>query len=475
MRLGFAGSLVAAALFGVVSIGLIWWRPTGLSRNRLLVSSLAVGIGLGLSSCAFFLWLSLVGAPSAMFPIAESGLIALLAVGTLYAGMARRVQSAPPAVCPPALRQHPLLALALWLSLGCATMAFLAQSVSNPQGGWDAWMTWNMHARAIFRGGDQWREVLTGLPDWSHPDYPLLVPASVARIWTYAGHETTLAPAAVGMLFTFAAVGLLYSSVALLRSRTQGALAALLLLGTKFFILHGASQYADIPLGFFFLATLALLALLEAWPDNRPRILALAGVTAGLSTWTKNEGLLFVLAVLVGYGLVVVRARGWQAGLVDARAFVIGLAPVFAILVCFKVWLAPANDLMSDQGLGQAAERLLDGTRYLHVLGGFKQAFLEIGAQGVVGVLLLTYLLFAGLAPPGPARLGAKAAAIVVALMLAGYAAVLLTAPGPLLGTNIRSINRLLLQLWPTALLAYFLSVRTPEEAGALAQRVSHV
>jgi hypothetical protein len=49
--------------------------------------------------------------------------------------------------------------------------------------------------------------------------------------------------------------------------------------------------------------------------------------------------------------------------------------------------------------------------------------------------------------------------------VLLGYVLVLLTAPGPLLATNIRSINRLLLQLWPSALFAYFLRLRTAEEA----------
>jgi hypothetical protein len=275
------------------------------------------------------------------------------------------------------------------------------------------------------------------------------------------------------MLFTFGTVGLLYSSVSILRSRTQGCLAALLLLGTKYFILHGASQYADVPFGFFLLATLVLLALPEVWPEDRPRLLVLAGVAAGLSAWTKNEGLLLLPAVLVGYGLVIARARGWQTGLRDARAFAIGLAPVLLMIVCFKIWVAPANDLMSDQGVRQTAERLAEGGRYFQVLVGIEQGFLEVSVKGVIGLLLLAYLLCAGPAAAGPARLGAKTAAIVLSLMLVGYVAVLLAAPSPLLATNIRSIDRLLLQLWPSALFAYFLSVRTAEEAGLFGQRLS--
>jgi hypothetical protein len=475
MRLGFVTALFTSALVGLLSIDAVWGRAARLSRSRLLVGSLAVGIGLGLSSSAFFVWLSLLGAPAARFPIAEFGLVVLLAGGALYASHRRPLRTPGPGwmAAPSAPRLHPLLSLALWLSVGCATIAFLVESAISRQGGWDAWMTWNMHARVIFRSGEHWREVLIGLPAWSHPDYPLLLPGSIARIWTYMGQESAVAPVAVAMLFTFATIGLLYSSVSILRSPTQGALAALLLVGTKFFILHGASQFADIPLSFFFLATLVLLALPELWPEDRPRLLVLAGVTAGLSAWTKNEGVLFLLAVLVGYGLVIVRARGWRTGLHDARAFAMGLAPVLVMLVSFKIWLAPANDLMADQGFRQAAQRLLEGSRYVQVFGGFKQAFLEVGAKGLVGLLLLGYWLCAGPAPAGPARPGARTAAIVVALMLAGYTTVLLTIPAPLLGTNVRSINRLLLQLWPCALVAYFLSVRTVEEAGAVARQAS--
>jgi hypothetical protein len=48
-----------------------------------------------------------------------------------------------------------------------------------------------------------------------------------------------------------------------------------------------------------------------------------------------------------------------------------------------------------------------------------------------------------------------------------GYAVTLLAAPAPLLDTNVRSINRLLLQLLPSALLAFFLAVRTLEEGAS--------
>jgi hypothetical protein len=143
--------------------------------------------------------------------------------------------------------------------------------------------------------------------------------------------------------------------------------------------------------------------------------------------------------------------------------------------VYFKVRFAPPNDLMSSQGFRETADRLFDVTRYLQVLTGFKKGLFHFGDNGLVapGWLLLTYLFCTGLTGKAAASLGAKTAVITVCLMLTGYATVLLTAPAPLLATNLRSVERLLLHLWPTAILAYFLLVRTPEEATHLSEQTS--
>jgi hypothetical protein len=461
MMVRLALALLAALLTGLLAIGCLPWRHAAGPRARLWLGCLAAGMGLGLSSLAFFLWMAVAGAPIAAFPGVELGLLVLLAALALHV---RHGRVRAPAIVRDGSAPHPLLVIAVWLSLGCATVAFLAHSAANPQGGWDAWMTWNMHARAIVRGGAHWREVLAGLPAWSHPDYPLLVPGSVARIWSYVGRETPYGPASVAMLFTFATIGLLYASVSIIRSSTHGCLAALVLLSTKFFILHGTSQYADVPFAFFMLATLSLLALAQVWPDERPRLVLLAGAAAALAAWTKNEGLLLLPAVLLGYGLTI--GAGGRASLRrDARAIAIGLVPILMVVASFKLLVASSNDLMSDHGVGQTVARLLEGGRYVQVLAGLARGFLDVTGQGLLALLLLIYWFCSGRAPAGPWRVGARTAAVALTLVLLGYVVVLVTAPEPLLATNIRSINRLLLQLWPSALLAYFLSLRTAEEA----------
>ena len=127
-----------------------------------------------------------------------------------------------------------------------------------------------MHARFLFLGGDDWREAFASGLDWSHWDYPLLLPLSIARGWTYTGGEGIHLPAVMGFLFTFLLLGLLLTSLSLLRGRIQGYLGAMVLMGTPFFIYMGTSQFADIPLAFFILTTLVMLFFQAGSPENRP-------------------------------------------------------------------------------------------------------------------------------------------------------------------------------------------------------------
>ena len=136
------------------------------------------------------------------------------------------------------------------LALAAVTAAYRA----SPHGEWDAWAIWNLHARFLFRGGDEWRTLFQ--IDWSQPAYPLLMPASVARVWAYAGHETTLGPALVALAFVIATVLLVMTALDLNRRRAW--IAGSLLIGAGGFLAQVSSQCADVPLACFIVATLSV-------------------------------------------------------------------------------------------------------------------------------------------------------------------------------------------------------------------------
>jgi hypothetical protein len=432
----------------------------------LLDAALGAGWGLGTTSAAWFLWLALVGPPATGYVETEIALAAALAGFCILAWRRRGGDPTPPRPPgPPPGRTPRLVVLACLVAVIVSGLAYFAARWSaQPHGEWDSWAMWNLRARFLYRGGEHWHDGFSPVLLWSSPDYPLLLQASVARCWTYLGHEATLAPALLGLLFTFAAAGVLCAAVGSLRGPTQGLLAALVLLGTSLFLRTGSLQIADVPVGFFILAALALLALHDGPGAAGPRGLVLAGMMAGFAAWTKNEGLLFLACLLPVRLALRGRARGWKGAAREALPLLLGLLPVMALVVAYKLTVAPPNDLVSGQGSQTTLGRLTDPTRYRMIADAFVWVFFSIGPWAFVPL----GLAFALLGPaPRPARALARLPLLVVVLMLLGFFGVYVLTPRDLHWQLETSLYRLYMQLWPSALLGYFLAVATPEEVAA--------
>jgi len=322
-------------------------------------------------------------------------------------------------------------------------------------------MTWNRAARFIFRGDSHWRDAFS--PVFRHPDYPLLVPGAVARAWAYTGSDSVLAPAAVAAMFTCATIALAGAALARLRSDRQGLLAMLLLLATPSLLTYGASQYADIPLAFFVLAAIVLLCLHDRVQDH-PGSMILAGAAASLAAWTKNEGMLFLAAIVVARGLAVWMYHGWRRYVRELRWFTIGLMPVLAVLAYFKLHFAPVNDLVAGQGLADTLPRLVDPGRYIAVAKVFKLEVSQLGNNGLLGAvpLVIGYLLCVGIKVDPTDRPALVTVAGALALTLVGYVIVLVTAPADFLRLLNRSVDRLLLHVWPAIVFICFMVARAP-------------
>ncbi len=153
-------------------------------------------------------------------------------------------------------------------ALLASVISFIIATLKEPHGKWDAWWIWNFHARFIFRSAEHWRKMFTGALDWTHLDYPLLLPLSIVRSWRYMGGESLYASILPAFLFTFITVGLIWAALSILRGRNQGYLGGLVLMGSPFFIVLGASQFADIPLAFFFLLTFVFIFFMTEFSEN---------------------------------------------------------------------------------------------------------------------------------------------------------------------------------------------------------------
>ena len=455
-----AAALLLAVALGTVTTRLIM-RDTG-PRALALAVALGAGFGLGITACVFFVWIALIGPRASVWLLAaEVFVLAGLVLTWRQTRVVREIQPASLACV-----ERPLgwgWRLALAASVAASAVLFLARMVSAPHGGWDAWMTWNRAARFIFRGDSHWSDAFS--PIFRHPDYPLLVPGAVARAWAYAGTDSVLAPAAVAAIFTCATIALAGAALARLRSDRQGLLALLLLLATPSLLTYGASQYADIPLAFFVLATIVLLCLHDRVQEHRGTMI-LAGGAAALAAWTKNEGMLILAAIVVARGVAVCIHHGWRRYVRELRWFTIGLVPVLVVLAYFKLHFAPVNDLVAGQGLAETLPRLMEAGRYVAVAKVFKLEVSQLGYNGLLGAvpLLVGYLLCVGVRVDPTDRPALVTVAGVLALTLAGYVIVLVAAPADFLRLLNRSVDRLLLHVWPATVFTCFLVARAPED-----------
>jgi hypothetical protein len=451
-------TLLYLALAWLIGCGLLRWlfpAPLRWSLHNAFLLFLAAGIGIGTASTFYFLTLVSVG-PKILVLAAVEGvaLIAALALGILAKRRGTMLQWAPGPPTPS------YFTAALGVALASAVIMFIVCTLTKPHGDWDAWAIWNMRARFLFRAGELWRDAFSNQLDWSHPDYPLLIPGIVAMCWTFTRAESTLAASAVAFLFTLGTVGVLICTLGVLRGKMQAFSGGILLLGGASLIVNGANQYADVPLSYFILATLALLCLQDRYPEDL-RFSVLAGLTAGFAAWTKNEGLLFLAAVIAARAWAISRYGNRAALLPQFLRLAAGFAAPSAVIAFFKLRFAPPNDLLARHP-SQIAAHLADIGRWITVLEGYVQETFRIGYFLIPIVLVLAlYWYLVRFKVEQQQRPAIATILVALGLTLAGEFAIYVALPGDPSWQVQTSFERLLLQLWPSALLAFFIAANT--------------
>jgi|SRR5579871_1737099 len=460
MIAGFLGALPAIAL-GWIIVRLLMpsenWKPAWL--RWVMEISLGTGIGLGLTSCLYFtlLW---AGVLSRTLVMASEAVLLLAAVALLLVRRGRTKTEVPPA---PGFSWNWVLRLAAVLALLLVALDFGQSTGSNPNGEWDAFSIWNVRARFLAGGAGTWRTAISNqmagqMVGANHPSYPLLVSSSVTRLWVLA-NDVALGPgepAVLSLLFSLATAGLLCGAVAWIGAESVGLLALLVLFATEGFVSQVASQYSDVPLSFYILGAIALVAAAStrAWPTG---LLILAGLCAGLSTWTKNEGTPFLVITI----LVV----AWRAGIRPAAWLVAGALPGGLMTAAFKFVLHPPGEAIFPKTVAEAFSKIIDPTRWLQIAVSFARNIWELGVPWAHPVLLMAIVAFAlRFAARKDLRSRWWLVLPVAGLLAVDFGVYLLTTAQ--LNWHLDTSNsRLFVQVWPALLFAFFVLVQPPVSA----------
>ncbi len=455
-------SIVFPILCAYIILSFFLSRQFPRTYGTILNISFSVGLMLGFTSCTFFLWLFFLGFPSTNYQVIENIFIVILIPVAFYTSKSPKIECCNQDTGSDFNIYLRILSISFLIIVFSFMVAFLLRSAINPHGWEDAWGMWNLKARFLFRSGENWRNTFSNLLFWTSPDYPLLVPISIVRIWSYLKIESTIAQILVAALFTFSTVALLISSLSVIRGRSTGLLAGLVLIGSRYFLKTGAYQIADVPLGFYILATIVLFCLKER-SDSKSRCLILAGAMAGLAGWTKNEGILFLLVVFIVRMIVISSNRGIKAYSKELAMFTIGVFPILVVLFLFKSKIPSTNELFTGQSIDTVLGRLTDFSRYLIIGKSFIVFFYDKLAKEWL-IILPIYFFLLGKTKENVNAESIKTSFLILFFMLGGYFFIYLITPLNLPWHLKTSIWRLFLQIWPTIIFSFFLVVSTPEE-----------
>ncbi len=385
--------LLPAAAGAALGLALGSRRKPGTGATGLTAVLLATA-GICCSPGLAFAWLLATDHLAAGYralDLAVCGLILLWALARTRRPAARHLLAVVSAV-----RRHPLHAAVqtgAWLT-GLGLIFYTLTTLLSlyellPDGMWDAWAIWNVKAKFIYGAGPDWPHAVSR--QLAHPDYPLLQPLAVARLWSYLGDMTPTAPM-VWSCTALAATGIvLLAGLMRLRGPIHAVLACLVLLVTPCYVDWAGSQYADTTLAMWMLCSLVCLAMYSE--ERQPRWLFLLGLFAAAGAWTKNEGQLFAVLTFAG-ALVLARVPGNRRQHLEHLLWLAaGSLPLGLCLLIQKLGYGAPNDLIDAMTGHQLRELIADPQRYREVLTFTWQFCQRATAWDLIGWIVLAGLL----------------------------------------------------------------------------------
>lgn len=436
-------ALLPRLILGFCIIHLIW-NTTDI-KSALIKTFLSAGVGFGISSLFGFLWIWF-GFPLEIYAFFEGITSIILAVWMFYTKRFKFIFHGS--------TEKPDFVWILFLITGIFVfmLNLLFYALQFPHGRPDAWINWNVAARFIYLGGSDWQG--TFLRQWDHPDYPLFMAMTNAITWVFLRETSTWGPIAFHFVIALFGVGLLFSIVNYLRNFKQASLTAVLFMCMPFVVDQSMRQYADFLLAYLILASGGLTVIYFQTKDTRLAILV--GLIIGLGGWTKNEGLPAIFAFSLVWSLIAFKNEQRLA----ARTYVLGLAfPLFVILL-FKLFLAPPNDLMSS---GSHLGKLLDAERYAVILQKAGSMFWNLSDAPfpLIGLIILLAFVMGG----SHKRItGMWTVGVVIGIQLTTYFVIYLLTPLDLTFHLNTSLDRLYMHVLPLAFFGFFVWLKSPQE-----------
>lgn len=329
--------------------------------------------------------------------------------------------------------EAPMPAISMGLFLICLYLFssdFL--KLSKFWGEWDAYAIWSLHAKFL-TNSETFEQLFVPALEWSHPDYPLMLPSWIAAYWKALGSNHAGVPLFIAY-FTSIAVLLVPFLHFYPKKAVFGLICVLLLCSENVLLPFGAYQYADTVLALFMLLSFVIWEQLSG--KRNSILLFLMGFIVACCGWIKNEGLAFFGVYSLFLFFHFFREKVWFG------YYLLGAILPLSFICFFKLNYATPSDLFVN-GYQDMLDKLRDTTRY-HFVWDYVWDYLSEQAR-----LLLYLLLFTLLFRP---RYFLSFQFLIMLGLFCVYLMIYIITPNDLEWHLATSFNRLLHQLMPAVI-----------------------
>jgi len=200
-------------------------------------------------------------------------------------------------------------------------LSSLFDSVVRPIYTWDALAIWGTKGKAIFSLGS-----VQAVKDYgAKPYYPLNIPIAMA-VFYYFGEPFVKS---IFSLYFVAILMVFYGSLKRCGCGYVASAGTLMLAVTPFVFFHSTIAYANLPMAFYYMAS--VIYLYQFFRDNNRSFLVLSSILVGVGCWTRAEGLIWLFPNLVVLSIYALMRKQW----LDPILY---LAPILAFFLPWSVF-----------------------------------------------------------------------------------------------------------------------------------------
>ena len=276
----------------------------------------------------------------------------------------------------------------------------------------------------------------------------------IFRIWSLLNFETQLVPITIHYLFFLGFPLIFYKLIKKIFSHNISLISTLFLICFPFYSQVAMSHYAYIQMSFFMFLSVffAFNLFIKEKNNTNPNLFFFLGFLTGITTWIKNEGILFSFIIFLSLIFVFFLYKEkffLKKIFYSILGFFISFIPYLSLIYVFKT----KTEILRFQTISDKINFISDYQNVLDVLKCFFMEMIKFNNYSLI--LLISSIYFLGFQFKKKKHIVFIFSILFIFLLSYIFFYIFLTQYDPVFHIK-TSLNRILLQYHPIIILAFF-------------------